>query len=141
MFHLIYTSRETQQFGPAHLKKLLMGARMRNLEGAVTGMLVFHDGTFLQALEGEEAAVRLTFSRIEKDSRHRDITVLHRNASLGKRRIFGEWSMGYADATGAANVLKGFIDVGTGLTPEALDGVRAMEILKACSQPPLRESA
>lgn len=134
MFHLIYTSRQAQPFPPADLKKLLMNARLRNREVAVTGMLVYHDGMFLQALEGEEADVLGIYARIGKDPRHHELQVLHRNSSLGKRRMFGEWSMGFADATGAAQLLKGFVNVPSGASLSALDGTAAMDLLKAGGQ-------
>lgn len=141
MFQLIYTSKEKQAFSPSALKTLLMRARIRNREVDVTGILIYHAGMFLQALEGEEAAVRTIFSRIEKDTRHADIGVLRSIASVGKRRVFGDWSMGFADATGAAQILKGFIGLDSDPSLSALDETQAMDILKACSKEPLRVSA
>jgi hypothetical protein len=141
MFQLIYISREKQAFSPSALKKLLVGARIRNHEVNVTGILIYNVGMFLQALEGEEADVRKFFSRIEKDPRHGDISVLHSSASLGNRRMFGEWSMAFADAADAAKILRGFIDLKSGLSLATLDASRAMDILKACSQQSLPLSA
>ena len=134
MFHLIYSSREKQEFFPADLKALLMNARLRNRDVGVTGILVYYGGRFLQALEGEQPAVETIFAHIEKDPRHGDVRVLSRTAALGKRRVFGDWSMAFADTAGAANVLKGFIDLKSGLNLSDLDEVQALNILKACSQ-------
>jgi hypothetical protein len=141
MFHMIYTSVAKQEFSAIDLKALLVSARLRNREVDVTGILVYHAGMFLQALEGDEAAVRTIFSRIEKDPRHGGVTVLSDNASIGKRRIFGDWSMAFADAYGVAHVLKGFIGLKNGLSLLDLDEVQAMEILTACSKQPLQLSA
>ena len=141
MYHLIYTSSEKRLFSPPDLKKLLASARMRNREVGVTGILIYHDGVFLQALEGDEAEVLAIFSRIGKDERHTGITMLHRNATLGKRRLFGDWSMAFADPLGAAQVLKGFIDLKRGLNLAELDGKTAIEILEACSKSPTQISA
>lgn len=141
MFQLIYSSKETQEFSPAALKALLMSSRIRNREVNVTGILIYHGGMFLQALEGEEAAVRTIFSRISKDPRHAGIDVLREVVSIGKRRVFGEWSMGFADASGAANILKGFIGLRAGPCLSALDETQAIDILKACSQEQLHASA
>jgi len=85
-------------------------------------------------LEGEQPAVETIFARIEKDPRHGDIRVLSHTASAGKRRVFGDWSMAFADTTGAANILKGYIDLKSGLNLSDLDEVQALNILKACSQ-------
>ena len=141
MFHLIYSSKEKQEFTAADLKKLLRNARLRNHDVGVTGVLVYQGGTFLQALEGEEDAVRTIFARIEKDPRHGDINVLHRTLSLGKRRLFGDWSMGFADAHGAAKILRGFIDVNKGLSLSNLDKARAIDILDAVSKKSLQLTA
>ncbi len=141
MFHLIYTSREKQEFAPADLKKLLTSSRFRNHEISVTGILVYQSGVFLQALEGEQEAVQSTFSRIEKDTRHRDVRVLHRHVTIDKRRMFGEWSMAFADANGVAQVLRGFMDVYKGLSLSDLDAARAADILNAFSKNPTQLSA
>ena len=134
MYHLIYKSQATGEFSPPELKTLLVRARMRNRELGVTGILVYGSGWFLQALEGEQAAVAEIFSRIEKDPRHGNIAVLDRTATLGKRRMFGDWSMAFADAAGVATVLKGFVDLKSGLTLSDVDQTQALQLLKACSQ-------
>jgi hypothetical protein len=131
MYQIVYTSTASQDFPAADLKKLLVRARIRNKEAGVTGMLVFHDGTFLQALEGEKRAVIDIFTRIEKDPRHRDIAVLHRGPGP-EARLFGDWSMGYADFTGAAGILKGFVRFNEQLKLHDLDSARAIELLTAC---------
>lgn len=131
MYQIVYTSTASQDFSAAELKKLLVRARLRNKEAGVTGMLVFHDGTFLQALEGDKRAVTDIFLRIEKDPRHRNIAVLHRGAGA-EGRAFGDWSMGYADFTGAAGILKGFVRVNEQLDLRDLDSTRAVKLLSAC---------
>lgn len=78
MHQIVYASNAVEDFSDADLKKLLLGARMRNKGLGVSGMLVFHDGTFLQALEGEKQAVNEIFASILADKRHRDIFVLLR---------------------------------------------------------------
>jgi len=141
MFQLIYTSREKQAFDPLGLKSLLLRARIRNHEVGVTGILIYHSGMFLQALEGEAAAVQSIFSRIENDARHHDFRVLRRNATAGKRRMFGDWSMGFADQAGTAKILKGFIDLKNEISFSSLDELRALEILDTCKKESLQISA
>jgi hypothetical protein len=141
MIHLIYTSTERQAFSAADLKKLLIRSRTRNATTGVTGMLLYDGGIFVQAIEGDEAAIAATFTRIEKDPRHIDLQVLHRAATLGRRRLFGDWAMGFADASGAAHILKGFIQVGQGPRLAALDRTSALDVLMACGREPSRQSA
>ena len=138
MFHLIYTSRENEEFAAPDLKRLLISARFRNNEVSVTGILIYHAGMFLQVLEGGEAAVRTIFSRIEKDVRHGDVGISYCSVSAGKRRIFGDSSMAFAVTASAAQVLKGFIDLKSSPRLPALDETQAIDILKRFSQEPLQ---
>ena len=124
-------STASEDFSSADLKRLLLGARTRNKALGVSGMLVFHDGTFLQALEGEKRAVNEIFASIRSDRRHRDIDVLHRGPGFDQR-VFGDWSMGFADFTGAADILKGFVRLNAQLRIKELDGSQAMELLATC---------
>jgi Sensors of blue-light using FAD len=131
MHQIVYTSTATERFSPANLKKLLLDARKRNSALGVSGMLVFHGGTFLQALEGEKRAVNEIFASIASDQRHGDIDVLHRGPGIDQR-VFGDVSMGFADFTGAADILKGFIRLTEQVRIKELDGARAMEPLASC---------
>jgi hypothetical protein len=141
MFHLIYTSRSRQAFSDADLKKLLMRARSNNEKIGVTGMLIYHDGAFLQALEGDELSVRDVFRRIEKDARHTRVAILRDQGSFGERRIFGDWSMGFANASGNAQILKGFVDLAAGRDLLTLEETQAMELLSSYSRTPQNEPA
>jgi hypothetical protein len=131
MLQIVYTSTANQEFLPADFERLLAGARTRNKAIGVTGMLVFHDGTFLQALEGEKRAVNEVFASIRGDARHRDVTVLHHGSGL-EQRVFGDWSMGFADVSGTADLLRGFMQLNERQRIKDLDGSRAMELLAAC---------
>ncbi len=136
MFHLIYTSQAAQAFSDADLKKLLLRARSNNEKLNITGMLIYHDRTFMQALEGDELSVRDVFKRIKKDARHTGVAVLRDQSSFGERRIFGDWSMGFANASSNAQVLKGFVDLTSGQDLLALNESEAMEFLSFCSRIP-----
>jgi len=131
MLQIVYTSTANQEFSPADLERLLAGARRRNKTLGVTGMLVFHDGIFLQALEGETRAVNEIFVSIQGDARHHDVTVLHRGPGW-EQRVFGDWPLGFTDFTGAADLLKGFMRRNERLRIKDLDGPRAIELLAAC---------
>jgi hypothetical protein len=140
MYQIVYTSSARPEFAVTDLKKLLLAARMRNNAVGVTGMLVFHDGTFLQALEGENRAVNEIFASIQNDPRHGDLTVLHRGPGP-EQRVFGEWAMGFADFSGAAAILKGFVRVNENLNLKDLDSMRAVELLTACEDDERLKSA
>ncbi len=109
----------------------MAGARARNKAIGVTGMLLFHDGTFLQALEGEQRAVNEVFASVQSDARHRDIAVLHRGPGF-EQRVFGDWPLGFADFGGAADLLRGFMSLNARARIKDLDRARAMALLAAC---------
>ena len=58
-------------------------------------MLLYKDGSFMQALEGDEATVLGLFERISRDSRHKMISIIHQG-SVDERQ-FPDWSMGFRD--------------------------------------------
>jgi len=76
MLRLIYVSCATTTFSNAHLLKMVDRARARNRALDVTGMLLYKDGNFIQALEGKGSAVREIFETIRLDPRHQAITVV-----------------------------------------------------------------
>lgn len=59
----------------------------------VTGMLLFHEGTSIQYLEGPQAGVVATKDRIALDDRNSGMLQLS-EGPVGDR-LFGEWSMGF----------------------------------------------
>lgn len=93
VFQLIYSSSATQDFWPDDLFALVEKSRSKNSPREITGMLLFHEGKFLQLLEGPEPAVRDCFARIRRDPRHESVTVLMEGMS--KERDFPEWTMGF----------------------------------------------
>jgi hypothetical protein len=93
MITLLYLSSAVQRFSDAELVELLTKAREKNDRLGVTGMLLYHDGNFLQVLEGDEASVRPLFDTINKDTRHQSVIKLIERPL--PERQFGEWSMAF----------------------------------------------
>jgi len=66
---------------------------VRNTKTGVTGLLLYHDGNFMQLLEGDTSQVMATFDRIKKDPRHTGcITLVNEPVS---ERLFSDWSMAF----------------------------------------------
>ena len=107
MIRLIYTSYATVPFSTTDLDALLEVSRRNNLRDEITGMLVFHDGNFLQVLEGDEEVVKSAFSRIEADNRHSGIIEL--DESVVAQRDFTGWSMGFKRMS-SSDSPEGFIE-------------------------------
>lgn len=71
-------------------------------------MLLYHEGSFLQVLEGEQSSVEALFARIGEDPRHCRVMVLLRRSIDAPQ--FAEWSMGFVDVKGVAGGLPGYSD-------------------------------
>ncbi|MEY4510140.1 MAG: hypothetical protein RLZZ450_2262 [Pseudomonadota bacterium] len=93
MFEMVYTISTKVLLDPLQLGDILASSRRNNPALGVSGILLYHQGSFMQLLEGEEPTVRELYTRIALDPRH------HRIASLRERHIetrsFGSWSMGF----------------------------------------------
>jgi len=107
MIRLVYVSAATVPFTDATLAQLLLISRENNTRAGITGMLLYRDGDFLQVLEGEEHAVRETFRRIARDSRHARTLVLDDSAI--SEREFSDWSMGFRRVS-REEMPQGFVD-------------------------------
>ncbi|MEO1034839.1 MAG: BLUF domain-containing protein [Pseudomonadota bacterium] len=100
MIHVSYVSRTDPPMSSEQLLELLMECRTKNTARGVTGMLLYANGTFLQAIEGDDAVIDELLGKIEHDSRHADIQILSRRAI--EQRQYSEWSMGFDRVTDEA---------------------------------------
>jgi hypothetical protein len=89
---LIYVSSATRPLTGDDIRKILESAVRHNSANDVTGMLLHASGSFLQVLEGEDAAIDEVFARISADDRHHNLVVIARDKVAA--RDFGAWSMG-----------------------------------------------
>lgn len=96
LHRITYSSSAYHLFPKGELATLLAGARRKNAQSGVTGMLLYHEGGFFQTLEGPRAAVNTTFSRIMCDARHGNVVIVD-SEDTGSR-LFADWSMGWTDA-------------------------------------------
>ena len=126
IFQLGYASAACRSFTTAELDRLLASSRARNEELGVTGLLLYHEGSFLQILEGDETTVDALYRRISADSRHTNPLLLFRRHD--EERRFPEWTMGFGrfdEATPAPPGFDRFIQTGfAGLTNEDCDMLR-----------------
>ena len=131
-FFLVYASIANEDFSPEQLLELLAVSRRNNESCGITGMLLYKERRFLQVLEGDEAAVRATYARIERDPRHRDVTLLITDQE--QEREFADWSMAFQDLDGeAARQTPGFSRfLETQLSAQAFkdDPSRARQLLR-----------
>ena len=97
LIQVVYCSAATSALTRDGVERLLRVSQKRNEKLGITGMLLCAGRSFLQVIEGEKKKVDQLVSSIEKDDRHRNITVIIREPIA--KRSFGDWTMGYADLT------------------------------------------
>jgi hypothetical protein len=91
MQQLIYMSAATHLLTDDELQQLLEQARRNNTQAAITGLLLYHEGRFMQLIEGPAPTVAALYERIEQDPRHTDTAKLADKEVDG--RSFPEWAM------------------------------------------------
>ncbi len=82
------------------LDTILRSARAFNESIGVTGLLVYAQQSFLQALEGEREAVEQAFARTAAASQHRHLRATEIYTEPARR--FPSWSMGFSEAAPTA---------------------------------------
>lgn len=97
MFSTVYVSTATVPFWDDEIAALLAQSRENNTKLDLTGILLFKNGQFMQALEGPERAVRALIDIISKDERHTDVRILSEEEV--EVRQFPSWTMGYRGVT------------------------------------------
>lgn len=93
LLRLIYSSVSVGPQTGSMTHSILKTARAWNQAHEITGVLCQLNGIFLQALEGEGAAVTKLYARIFEDRRHTNVEMIHCER-ITKRR-YGKWSMAH----------------------------------------------
>ena len=98
---LIYTST-LSVFDAATLRDLHSVSLHKNGQLGVTGMLLFWRANVIQVLEGPSDVVHAVYQRIQADSRHHSLALIHDQRVAA--RAFEEWSTGICrDLMGAGS--------------------------------------
>lgn len=93
MIQLVYVSSAVRFMNDEELTELLRISRENNARLDITGLLLYKDGNFIQALEGPEEVVLPLYDKICRDRRHTGVMTLVKEPI--KTRLFPEWSMGF----------------------------------------------
>lgn len=73
---VVYLSAAQGSVGDAELSEILATARAENGPRAMTGLLAFGGGLFLQILEGPRDTIEATLLRLKRDPRHANLRIL-----------------------------------------------------------------
>lgn len=88
---IVYVSKAARPVTTDDLQHMLIGARRRNLEEGITGVLLYADGYFMQHLEGAEAGLHRVYTLIKAHPLHYGLINLVREPTSA--REYAEWSM------------------------------------------------
>jgi hypothetical protein len=93
MHLIIYTSKYVGRPEDINdvLADIVSRSKINNLEHGITGLLFYHNGRFIQVLEGERDSLEGLMSILEKDRRHQNIQRIVDQAI--KKRAFEDWDM------------------------------------------------
>lgn len=132
LHRLLYASR--QQFAPdmipdEEIDSLIRASIRNNREVSLTGLLLVHDGWFVQALEGPAEAVMTTYRRIVDDPRHTAARVIH--AGPAEARAFGDWNMCARRFSKADDAILDTLAQRAAFDPATLTPAGALRLLKA----------
>ena len=90
---LTYVSTSKSLLKMTDLENLLCESREGNIQHGITGLLLYHDNTFMQTIEGAPEDVEQLFRNISKDPRHYAVTkLIHETV---EKREFPNWSMAF----------------------------------------------
>lgn len=94
-FQLTYRSQAIHPLGHLSDIDILREALAHNQTHGITGYLVRDNKDFVQTLEGDRITVRTLYTRIKRDERHYNVTLLQEREI--DHPMFPDWSMGYSE--------------------------------------------
>ena len=108
MNYLIYVSSSSRMLTADDLKKMLVDIRYKYINSGITGMMLYSEGTFFQALEGEEEDLEKVFENLQMDNMQKGVIRL--KSGTEDRRTFVDWSMGFKPNPDDSSNINGFVN-------------------------------
>jgi len=99
---VVYVSTASPKFSDDILESVLTESRANNARTDVTGMLLYADGSVMQAIEGPTDVIGDLMAKIARDRRHCNVNVIWDHGIA--RRDFPDWRMAYARCPRAADI-------------------------------------
>lgn len=97
VYQLIYTSSAMSSLDDFALREIAQNSNYYNQQIGVTGLLLFHEGSILQVLEGDKESVTELYEKVKRDPRHTGCMTL--STRTAERREFSDWFMGYKNVS------------------------------------------
>ncbi len=128
LVRLLYASKLLAPNDSAVIDSILEQSRAHNPALGITGILVYSEGIFLQAIEGGRKQVSELYGFITKDPRHTDVVLLHYE-EINERR-YGGWTMGQVNlAKVNASILLKYSETAE-LNPYRVSGAVSLALLE-----------
>lgn len=105
---ITYVSSAKEIFTQEKLWELLRRARDANAQHDITGMLLYKDGSFIQAIEGPPDAIGRLYDNICADQTHHLMIKLIDDPI--SERAFADWSMGFQNLSAGQPAEPGFTE-------------------------------
>jgi hypothetical protein len=93
MRSLTYFSTASRHLTAEELETLHQQCRESNARNAITGMMLYKHGNFLQVIEGPTQAIGDLYSRLQVDPRHKELALV--SDKFIEYREFPNWTMGF----------------------------------------------
>jgi hypothetical protein len=114
LYCLIYTSSAWNDMQAEDIRALASRSSANNKSKNISGVLLYHDRTFFQILEGPESNVLALYDLIQRDRRHYGAFALY--DGVIQRRNFSNWGMAVTDisafAQEDADLFRSLVDAG-----------------------------
>jgi len=112
---IVYSSRailpegQDPQVKPFWLTELANQAKVKNVHRNISGVLSYKRGRLIQLIEGEESRVNALFSKIRKDTRHRNVRTILRIEN--SQRVFMDWGMILEPDIQSSSIFRDFLHI------------------------------
>ena len=114
------------------LRQILARSIHNNRMADISGLLIAHEGWFVQALEGPREHVASAMERIVADPRHTELVVLDR--CLAECRAFRDWNMAAVRPEPQHRPMLAELGLVAGTPGQGFTRTSAMKLLSAMSE-------
>ena len=119
---LAFASRARPGLRPSDTSDIIATSRANNARDGVTGVLVYSGESFLQIVEGSDAAIATLWRRLIADDRHRSLASLY-GGNVAERDFTG-WRAGYIAEASIAPMLERWRGLAPALPNDEIERLR-----------------
>ena len=110
MYFLLYSSQAKGHPNTQEFAIILEQCLRNNPAKGITGLLLYHNGSFMQIIEGEKENILALYEVIRQDLRHEHVQTIVAGEQDGRK--FPNWAMGFRAFTGGQEItVPGYINL------------------------------